>query len=147
MLPAIGPKSRSTTSDPDAQVRLPTKRDGGERGSGIFSMALGLLFFFGFLVFTVNVMYNLYATSVISSLALDAAHDVAERNGSSPDVAEAEFREQVGADVEFSIVILDDTVQANVRWETNALLPQISDARAFGVLERTFEVRVEEQQP
>ena len=72
---------------------------------------------------------------------------MAERNGSSPDVAEAEFREQVGADVDFSIVILDDTVQANVRWETNALLPQISDARAFGVLERTFEVRVEEQQP
>lgn len=121
-------------------------REDPERGSGIFSMAMGLLFFFSFLVFAVNVMYNLYATSVISSLALDAAHDVAERNGSSPGEAEAEFREHVGGDVDFSIVVLGDTVQVDVRWETNALLPQLGDARALGVLDRSFEVRIEEQQ-
>lgn len=107
---------------------------------------MGLLFFFSFLVFAVNVMYNLYATSVISSLALDAAHDVAERNGSTPGAAEAEFRDHVGNDVDFSIVVLADTVQVEVRWETNALLPQLGDARAFGVLDRSFEVRIEEQQ-
>ena len=110
-------------------------------------MSFGLLFFFGFLVFAVNVTYNLYATSVITSLALDAAHDVAERDGLSPAEAEAEFRSQVGDDVDFSIAVVGNTVQASVRWETNALLPQISDARAFGVIDRTFEVRVEEQQP
>lgn len=108
-------------------------------------MAMGLLFFFGFLVFAVNVMYNLYATSVISSLALDAAHDAAERNG-SPSEAEAAFREHVGNDVDFSLVVLGDTVQVDVRWETNALLPHLGDARAFGVLDRSFEVRIEEQQ-
>lgn len=110
-------------------------------------MAMGLLFFFGFLVFTVNIMYNLYATSVISSLALDAAHDVAERNGSTPAQAEGEFRQVVGPEANFSIVVLGDTVQVDVEWETRALLPQISNARAFGVLDRTFEVRIEEQQP
>ncbi len=108
-------------------------------------MAMGLLFFFGFLVFAINVMYNLYATSVISGLALDAAHDVAERNGSEAQ-ARAEFREQVGNDVDFDIEILGDTVRVDVRWETRAILPQISEARAFGVLDRSFEVRREQQQ-
>ena len=117
-----------------------------DRGAGLMSMALGLFFFFGFLVFAVNVTYNLYATSVITSLALDAAHDVAERDGLSPSEAEAEFRDHVGGDVEFSISINGDTVQATVLWETRSLLPQISNARAFGVIDRTFEVRVEEQQ-
>jgi hypothetical protein len=120
--------------------------DRAERGAGLMSMALGLFFFFGFLVFAVNVTYNLYATSVITSLALDAAHDVAERNGLSPSEAEAEFREHVGGEVEFSISVNGDTVQATVLWETRSLLPQISSARAFGVIDRTFEVRVEEQQ-
>ncbi len=116
-----------------------------ERGSGVFSMAMGLLFFFGFLVFAVNILYNLYATSVISSLALDAAHDVAQRNGSAA-IAEAEFREHVGPEVDFSIAVRGDTVQVDISWETRALLPQLSNARAFGVLDRSFEVRIEEQQ-
>ncbi len=128
-------------------MRVPWRRDDRERGSGLISMAFGLVFFFGFLVFAVNVTYNLYATSVITGLALDAAHGVAERDGLSPAEAEARFRSEVGSDVAFSIDIVGDTVQATVRWETNALLPQLSDARAFGVVDRTFEVRVEEQQP
>jgi len=110
-------------------------------------MALGLIFFFGFLVFAVNVTYNLYVTSVVTGLALDAAHSAAERDGLSPTEAEARFRAEVGGDVDFNIVEVGDTVQATVRWETNALLPQLSDVRAFGVIDRTFEVRVEEQQP
>lgn len=134
-----GLKSQSTT--------LAAKHCDSERGSGIISMALGLLFFFGFLAFTVNVMYNLYATSVVSSLALDAAHDVAERNGMTPAEAEAEFRQVVGGEVDFSVVDLGDSVVVNVEWATRAILPQISEARAFGVLNRTFEVRVEDQQP
>lgn len=117
-----------------------------ERGSGILSMSLGLLVFFALLVFAIQVMYNLYATSVITSLALDAARDVAERDGVTPGEAEAEFREHVGGDVEFDIVVLADTVQASVTWETRALFPSINDSRAFGVLDRTFEVRIEEQQ-
>jgi len=112
----------------------------------MFGMALGLLFFFGFLVFAVNVTYNLYATSVVTSLALDAARDVAERDGLSPSEAEAEFRSVVGADVEFSIVEAGDIVRTTVKWKTRSLLPQLSEARAFGVINRTFEVRVEEQQ-
>lgn len=117
-----------------------------DRGAGLLSTSLGLLVFFTLLVFAVHVMYNLYATSVITSLALDAARDVAERDGTSPGEAESDFRDRVSGDVDFDIVIDDGTVRASVRWETRSLFPSISDARAFGVLDRTFEVRVEEQQ-
>lgn len=110
------------------------------------SASLGLLFFFALLVFAVQVMYNLYATSVITSLALDAARDVAERDGLSPAEAEAQFREHIGGEVDFDIVVTGETVQASVQWQTRSLFPSISDARAFGVLDRTFEVRLEEQQ-
>lgn len=109
-------------------------------------MSLGLLVFFALLVFTIQVMYNLYATSVVTSLALDAARDVAERDGLSVARAEAEFREHVGGEVAFEIVVIGDTVRASVQWKTRSLFPSINDARAFGVLDRTFEVRVEEQQ-
>lgn len=118
-----------------------------ERGAGILSTSLGLLVFFALLVFAVQVMYNLYATSVITSMALDAARDVAERDGITPGEAESAFRDRIGGDVDFDIFVAGDTVQASVRWETKSLFPSISDARAFGVLDRTFEVRVEEQQP
>ncbi len=117
-----------------------------DRGSGIFSMAVGLLFFFAFLVFAVQVTYNLYATSVMTSLALDAARDVAERDGLTVGEATAEFREHVGPEAQFTLVDNGDTVVATIEWETKSLLPSISDARAFGVLDRTFVVRVEEQQ-
>lgn len=117
-----------------------------EAGAGILSASLGLLFFFALLVFAVQVMYNLYATSVITSLALDAARDVAERDGLSPAEAEAQFREHIGGDVDFDIVVNGESVQASVQWQTRSLFPSVSDARAFGVLDRTFEVRLEEQQ-
>ena len=117
-----------------------------DRGAGILSAALGLVFFFALLVFVVQVMYNLYATSVITSLALDAARDVAERDGISANAAEAEFREQVNGDVVFDIAVDDDVVQVSIEWQTRSLFPSVSDARAFGVLDRTFEVRREEQQ-
>ncbi|MDW3179949.1 MAG: hypothetical protein R8J94_21345 [Acidimicrobiia bacterium] len=117
-----------------------------EAGAGILSASLGLLVFFALLVFAVQVMYNLYATSVITSLALDAARDVAERDGLSPAEAEAEFRDHVSGNVDFDILVTGETVQASVQWETRSLFPSFGDARAFGVLDRTFEVRLEEQQ-
>lgn len=110
-------------------------------------MALGLLFFFGFLVFAVNVTYNLYATSVVNALALDAARDVAERNGPSAAQARADFLAEVGGTGATLVLVEDgDVVRATLEFETNALFPQFSDDRAFGVIKRTFEVRVEEQQ-
>jgi len=118
-----------------------------ERGAGLLSMSFGLLFFIILLIFSIQVTYNLYTTSVVTGLAIDAARDVAAQNGISPGQAEANFREFVGTDVDFDIVITGDTVEATVNWETASLIPAVSDSRAFGVLDRTFAVRIERQQP
>ncbi len=117
-----------------------------DRGSGLLSMTFGMMMFLVLLTMAVNITYNLYTTSVVTGLAIDAARDVAERPGSTPAEAEADFRALVGDNVDFDIAVLADTVEATVRWETNSILPSFTDARAFGVLDRTFAVRIEDQQ-
>ena len=110
-------------------------------------MTIGVFIFFVLLVFTVQISFNLYTTSVVTGLALDAARDVAERNGSSPAEAESSFYESVGGAVSFDIVVVGDVVRADLQWQTKSLFPAFSNKRVFGVLDRTFEVRIEEQQP
>src|SRR5438093_4554024 len=63
---------RSTTSAemvPDTSDR--------DRGAGLFSTSFGILFFLGFLFFAVQLLFNLYATSVVTSATYDAARMVA----------------------------------------------------------------------
>ncbi len=120
--------------------------DRAERGAGLLSMTVGVFMFIVLLTFAAQIFFNLYTTSVVTGLAIDAARDVAERNGVTPTQAEAEFRSQFDGSVEFDIRIVGDTVEADLRWETKSLFPAFSDARVFGVLDRTFTVRVEEQQ-
>ena len=109
-------------------------------------MAFGVFLFIALLTMTVQISYNLYTTSVVTGLALDAARDVAERNGVTPAEAEGELASRLSGDVEFDIRVVGDMVVADIRWETRSLFPAFGDARAFGVLERTFAVRIEEQQ-
>lgn len=118
----------------------------GERGAGLLSMTVGVFMFITFLTFAAQVFLNLYTTSVVTGLAIDAARDVAERNGVSPAEAEAEFADRVDGAVEFDIRIVGDEVEADLRWQTKSLFPAFGDARVFGVLDRTFTVRIEEQQ-
>jgi Flp pilus assembly protein TadG len=127
--------------------RDPVSEPANDRGAGLLSMSFGLLFFIILLIFSIQVTYNLYTTSVVTGLAIDAARDVAAQDGISPAQAEANFREFVGTDVDFDIVITGETVEATINWETASLIPAVSDSRAFGVLDRTFAVRIEEQQP
>ena len=109
-------------------------------------MALGVVVFTAFLALAVNIMYNLYATSVVSSFALDGARSVAEDGGKTPGQATADFHAAAGNEATYSIVIDGDVVRAMVSFETNSILPGFSTA-SFGKIERTFEVRMEEQQP
>lgn len=122
-------------------------RLGDDRGAGLVSMTIGVMMFFVLLVFTMQVMFNLYTTSVVTGLALDAARDVAEADGLSPAEAEADFADRFDGGVQFDIRIEGEVVVADLEWETRSLFPAFSEARVFGVLRRTFEVRVEEQQP
>ena len=123
-----------------------SRRARGDRGAGLISMTAGVAMFLVLITFATQVFFNLYTTSVLTGLALDAARDVAERNGTSPAEAETDFLAQVEGDVEFDVRVVGDTVRARIRWRTKSLFPAFGDARAFGVLERTFSVRVEEQQ-
>ncbi len=116
-----------------------------ERGAGVFSMAIGLMMFLIMLVFAVNLLYNLYTTSVISSLALEAARDAAEMGGSTADAAN-DFRAEVDGATTFTLNRQGPNIVATIRWESRSLFPAFTDARAFGVIDRTFTVRVEEQQ-
>ncbi|MGI9607829.1 MAG: hypothetical protein ACR2P0_17005 [Acidimicrobiales bacterium] len=116
-----------------------------DRGAGLLSMVAGVFMFIALLTMTLQITWNLYTTSVVTGLALDAARDVAESDGISTAEAEADFASRVGGNVDFDIQVVGDTVEASVRWETNSIFPSFSDARVFGVLDRTFEVRVEEQ--
>ena len=123
---------------------MPRRLD--DRGAGLLSMALGVIVFMAFLVLAVNITYNLYATSVVSSFALDGARSVAEADGKTPAQAVADFHSAAGNEAVYDIVIDGDIVRATLSFETSSILPGLSTA-SFGKVERTFEVRVEEQQP
>lgn len=112
----------------------------------MLSMTFGVFVFITLLTFATQVFFNLYTTSVVTGLAVDAARDVAELDGITPAEAEAEFAQLVDGDVQFDIRVVGDAVQAELQWQTKSLFPAFSDARVFGVLDRTFTVRIEEQQ-
>lgn len=117
-----------------------------ERGAGVFSMSFGLLIFFLLLLFAVQILYNLYATSVVSGLAIDAARDAAEFDGAGPAGARAEFLARAGPDATINFTEIDGAMHADVTFTTTSVFPAVFDAEPFGVLKRTFVVRVEEQQ-
>jgi hypothetical protein len=58
--------------------RRRTARRDGERGSGVLSATLGLLFFLGFLLLAVQVATDLYWQSQVRLVAFDAARRAAE---------------------------------------------------------------------
>ena len=119
---------------------------GRDRGAGQLSMAFGVFMFLVMLTMTVQIAYHLYTTSVVTGIVVDAARDVAERDGPSSVAAEADLRSRFGDDIDVELRTDGDRVVAEVRWQTRSLFPTFGDARAFGVLDRRIEVRIEEQQ-
>ncbi len=121
-------------------------RSDRERGAGVLSMTIGMMMFLIMLVFAVNLLYNLYTTSVISSLALDAARDAAELGGDTG-AAMTEFESQVADATQFTITETDTHVVVTIAWTSRSLFPALdNDAPAFGTINRTFTVRREQQQ-
>ncbi len=118
-----------------------------ERGAGVFSMSFGLLMFLMILTFAVQILYNLYATTVVSNLAIEAARDVARLNGPTALVAEQEFNNRVGPSGSLTLTIQAEEVFADVQFVSNTVFPPIFDVQPFGVVDRTFMVRRELQQP
>jgi hypothetical protein len=121
-----------------------------ERGSGPISAWIGFLVFLGLLLFAVQVLFNLYATSVVTAVAYDAARRVAVADGGIASAAEAEadarralgrYGERVTFDWSASdgqVVVLSVRARNPTR-----LLPAMAGPLAFDEIDRTVRVRVE----
>ena len=141
-MPPARPTARSPRSGADGEEHA-------ERGGGVLSAWFGLVVFLTLLLFAVQVLYNLYATSVVTSVSYDAARRVAAAQGDPGAVgrAEADARRALGryADrVTFTWALDGDTVSLRVRARNPSfLLPAVAGPLAFSELDRTVRVRVE----
>ncbi|MGH9189903.1 MAG: hypothetical protein ACRD0Q_07725 [Acidimicrobiales bacterium] len=128
-----------------------TSRAGGtgERGSSPVSSSVGFLVFIVMLLFAVSVLLRLYATSVVSAVAYDAARRVAASAGDQGAVADAEGQARrllgrYGRAASFDWDESDgDSVVVRVRAATPQVLPALSRAAGLDAVERTVRVRVE----
>ena len=121
-----------------------------ERGGGPLSAWFGFIVFLALLLFAVQVLFNLYATSVVTSVAYDAARKVAGARGGPRTTAEAESdaRRALGR---YSDRVTfqwsgagDDMVELRVRATSpSVLLPALAGPLAFGDMDRTVRVRIE----
>lgn len=106
-----------TSSGTDTPSNAPDGTDDSEAGSGMFSMCFGLLFFLGFLFLAAQVLVTLYARSVVSAAAYDAARIIAvsdgdgtvqpERVNNAEGRARARVQELLGQDASLRIVRVD----------------------------------------
>ena len=134
-----------------AEVPDRTNRD---RGAGLLSTSFGILFFLGFLFFAVQLLFNLYATSVVTSVTYDAARAVATSGHPATqadlDTAEARAKQQLGKYA--NRVTFQWDTQSNpevvklrvIATNPRFLGPAIDTFVGFDVIDRTVEVRVEQ---
>jgi hypothetical protein len=102
---------------------------------------MGVAVFLTLLLFAVQVLVGLYATTVVSAAAYDAAKAVAGADRMAPDVAVDIARERIGAlgrRAEFAWAIDEDVVALTVRAPRPTLLPLASPE-----VVRTARVRIE----
>lgn len=102
---------------------------------------MGVTVFLTLLLFAVQVLVGLYATTVVTAAAYDAAKSVAGADRQATDVAVATARRRIGPlgdRAEFDWAIDDDVVALTVRAPRPTLLPLVSPD-----VVRTVRVRVE----
>ena len=121
-----------------------------ERGGGPISTWIGFCVFLVLLLFAVQVLFNLYAASVVTSVSFDAARRVAGSDGGPASEAQAEdqARQELGryaARVTFDwTATSDDEVVLHVQAHNpHVLLPVLAGPAALDRLDRTIRVRVE----
>jgi hypothetical protein len=128
-----------------------------EAGTGLVSTVAGVAVFLAFLFFAVQLLFNLYATSVVTTTAYDAARDVASGEIDHTDEAsvhaaeqraEAELRDRLGR--YSSRVTVDwrssdeSTIRLHVTAQNPDLLFHSAGLLGFDQIDRTVTVRVEE---
>lgn len=123
-------------------------------GVGLISTAAGVVVFLMFLLFAVQLLFALYASSTVTAVASDAAHRAASRGAPALTVIESEARSnlgRVGDDTKFTWDSADtdgdgtaDTVVLQVVARPPRFVPaSIGGAVGFGEIRRTVRVRIE----
>lgn len=122
----------------------------GERGAGLVSAWIAFTVFVVVLLFGLQVMFNLYATSVVTAATQDAA-TMAARGGGGPVAmasAEVQIRTLLGSyarEASFDWSGSDsDSVVLRVTVAVPRIVPgALGDGLAFSEIDRTARVRVE----
>lgn len=121
-----------------------------ERGGGPVSMWAGFSVFLVMLLFAVQVLFNLYATSVVTAVSFDAARRVAGADGGTGHMAEAEAqaratlgRYQGRVSFDWSASGADEIVLRVQAENPGVLLPLARGPAALQKIDRTIRVRVE----
>jgi hypothetical protein len=125
-----------------------------QRGAGLISTAAGVVVFLMFLVFAVQLLYGLYASSTITAVVHDAAQRAASPGAPPLETIEAEARAdlgQVGEAASFDWAREDtdgdgveDTVVLRVVADPPRFVPRsLGDSVGMGPIDRTVRVRLE----
>lgn len=130
---------------------------GRDRGAGLLSTAAGVVVFLVFLLFAVQLLFGLYATSTLNAVANDAAVRAASSDAPPLEVIEAEARRslgEVGSSATFVWSTDDsdgdgegDTVVLEVAARPPRFIPaSIGGAIGLDEIRRTVRVRTERLQ-
>ena len=121
-----------------------------ERGGGPISMWIGFSTFLLMLLFAVQVLFNLYAASVVTAVSYDAARRVAGADGGLLFAGESEdqARRQLGqyaqrVEFDWTASTADEIVLRVKAQSPSVLLPRMAGRTALDRLDRTMRVRVE----
>jgi hypothetical protein len=123
-------------------------------GSGVFGTMFGLFVFLLLLLVAVNVVYALYARSMVTNAALDAARHVAgyaaaTDRDSARDVEDAAFHDRIGlgdnARLEWSADDPDVVVVRVVAVPPSLMPRALGDIFGIGTTNREIRVRVERE--
>lgn len=119
-----------------------------ERGVGVFSSAFGFTVFLIFLLFTVQVLFGLYARTTVTAVAADLAQRAANEGADLDESRFADYAAQArrrlgdyGDDAEFRFALVDadtDGVDDTVAVTVDASLPILLPVRWSGASPASF---------
>jgi hypothetical protein len=125
---------------------------GVERGTGLIGSIAGVTVFLALLTVAVQVLVDLYQTSVVTAVGYDAARSVATRPEQPLSTATARVRGRLGgigddAVIAWEIDEDDGVVRLHLVVPTRRfLLPAVAGPLGIDEVDRTITVRIEEPQ-
>ena len=132
---------------------MPAVAPTSDRGSGLISTAAGVVVFLMFLLFAVQLLFGLYATSTVTAVANDAATRAASRASPTLRAIEGEARTslgRIGEDAHFTWAAddtngdgRDDTVVLTITVRPPRFVPGSLGGSSPSEIRRTARARLE----